>query len=468
MVTDCQALVHLNTKKTSNPQIARWATLLSEYDYEVRYRPGSKMSHIDALSRAPVGKPMDTESELINDKFGVLLTMTEQEYVITMQRSDQQLKELINILNKPNQANKPERQQVENYELKNGMLYRRVQQNGELRLLWMIPNAMRKAMVIKFHDQMGQFSVDRTVSKIMERYYFPGMRRYVRYHINCCPECVLTKQPNGIQRWKLQPIEPGRRPFEVVNVDHLGPYVRSKSGNAYIIVIIDNLTKYVKLFSVKDTGARTLIKAIKSFVLMFGLPKRIISDRGTAYTSRQFEEYCKEMGIKHSLISVRHPQSNGQVERVNRTLVPLLQVTAETEETWDRKLAEMENQLNNAVNKTIGDTPFHVLYGYYPSVNDGIIRHIVTDESYENVVQLQQQIRQRILDEHKCWKEKHASTHAEPIKYKLGEVVFLKRANVSTGESIKLQLKYRGPLVITEVLENDTYRVAAIRSQRDR
>jgi transposase InsO family protein len=73
--------------------------------------------------------------------------------------------------------------------------------------------------------------------------------------------------------------------------------------------------------------------------------------------------YCTEQEIKHSLISVRHPQSNGQVERVNGTLVPLLQVTAETEATWDKKIAEMECQLINAVNKTIGDTPFHVLYG---------------------------------------------------------------------------------------------------------
>jgi transposase InsO family protein len=102
---------------------------------------------------------------------------------------------------------------------------------------------------------------------------------------------------------------------------------------------------------------------------MFGVPRRVITDRGTAYTSRQFEMYCAGQGIRHSLISVRHPQTNGQMERVNGTLVPL-QVTAETEVTWDKKIAEMECQLNNAINKTIGDTPFHVLYGYYPSVTD--------------------------------------------------------------------------------------------------
>lgn len=138
----------------------------------------------------------------------------------------------------------------------------------------MVPNAMRKAIVIKFHDQMGHFALDRTVSKILENYYFPGLRRYVRYHINCCPECVLNKQPRRKQRWNLQPIIPGKRPF-----------VKSKSGNVYILIVVDNLTKYVKLYSVKDTTTKILIKSLKMFALNFGVPNKLINDRRTAYIS---------------------------------------------------------------------------------------------------------------------------------------------------------------------------------------
>lgn len=65
----------------------------------------------------------------------------------------------------------------------------------------------------------------------------------MRYHINCCPKCVLTKQPRRKQRWKLRPITPGRRLFEVINVDNLEPFIKRKSGNVYILVIVDNLTK---------------------------------------------------------------------------------------------------------------------------------------------------------------------------------------------------------------------------------
>jgi len=59
VVTDCQAIVHLNTQKTLNPQVARWATLLSEYNFDIKHRPGSKMDHIDALSRAPTSMSQD-------------------------------------------------------------------------------------------------------------------------------------------------------------------------------------------------------------------------------------------------------------------------------------------------------------------------------------------------------------------------------------------------------------------------
>jgi hypothetical protein len=138
-----------------------------------------KMAHIDALSRVPIEQPTDTENELISNKMGVMLTMTEEKHVITLQRSDQQLREIIDTLTK---SKEPEKQKLSDFELKKEILYRIVRVKGELRSLWMIPNAMWKAIVIKFYDHMGHFAVDRTVEKILEQYSFSAMRKYVRYH----------------------------------------------------------------------------------------------------------------------------------------------------------------------------------------------------------------------------------------------------------------------------------------------
>jgi len=88
IITDCQAIVHFNTQKTVDPQVARWVTLLSEYNYDAKHRPGMKMADIDALSRAPVDGPGDTDTEQVDERCGVFMTITEEEQVAVMQRTD--------------------------------------------------------------------------------------------------------------------------------------------------------------------------------------------------------------------------------------------------------------------------------------------------------------------------------------------------------------------------------------------
>jgi len=95
VIKDCQAIVHLNTQNILNPQVARWATLLSEYDFGIKHRPGNKMDHIDALSRALSSMSQDTETELLDEHMEVFIAMTEEDQVIAMQQSDVKLKTII-------------------------------------------------------------------------------------------------------------------------------------------------------------------------------------------------------------------------------------------------------------------------------------------------------------------------------------------------------------------------------------
>jgi len=192
IVTDCQAIVHLNTKKTVYPQVARWANLLSEYSYEIRHRPGIKMAHVDTLFRAPMNTSTDTEGEL--EELEVMITMTAEE---TMQRSDGNICSKFKILTKPTEERSLyEQREVKDYVIRQGIVYKKVKIKEEERQLWIAPNAMRKSIVVQCHDMAGHFALDRTVAKILE-YYFARMRSYVRVHIRCCPECILTKVPRG-------------------------------------------------------------------------------------------------------------------------------------------------------------------------------------------------------------------------------------------------------------------------------
>ncbi|KAK8784274.1 hypothetical protein V5799_009360 [Amblyomma americanum] len=474
LVTDCQALLYLNATKTLKPQIARWFDMLQEYTFDIRHRPGSKMEHVDAMSRAAVEDPSDPWDNVIADKLHMWMTISLHDQALIIQRTDEEIRRIATILEKKScDRTAEERALAQNFVLKEGRLFRETEANGKKKLLYVMPKTMRKSLCVKFHDLEGHFGLDRTISKISETYWFPGMRRYVREHIRRCFECLICKVPSGKEKGLLHPIPPGRRPFETIHADHLGLFVRSKKGNKYILVVIDNLTKYVRLFPSRDTSAKSVIKSCEDFTFSHGLPERIITDRGTCFTSKAFEEFCKARGIQHVLNSTRHPRANGQVERVNRTLVPTIMTTMDgnDQREWDIGLKGVEAFLNTSYNKSTGRTPFEVLFGYNPKFHDGVLREIAETEdnvAWTNPEQLQAEVRTRILDSQAKYKKRFDMRHCIGDTLKAGDVVVMRCAPEHTGEPTKTQPRYKGPLVVTEVKPNDTYGVAALKGTRSR
>ncbi|UYV74594.1 hypothetical protein LAZ67_12000217 [Cordylochernes scorpioides] len=467
VVTDCQALVYMNAKKTTNPQIARWYNLIQEYDFEIRHKPGEKMAHVDGMSRAPVDDPRDTMEEIVEKNLEVCLTITLEEQILMIQHSDPELRDLIQIFRKdPCDRTVGEQNRINDYSYKGGRLFRMVKNGEEERALYVIPKSMRKSLVVKFHDLMGHFATDRTVNKIKELYWFPSMKRYVRRHVAMCLECLFNKVPGGKQQGFLHPIKSGKRPFSIVHMDHVGPFVRSTKGNQELLVIVDNLTRFVRLSPVRNTSTQNVLKVMKSFVNDFGLPDKIISDRGSCFTSRQFEEFCRGNGIHHTLNSTKHPQGNGMVERVNRTVLSTIATSIEDprRKDWDLKIKEVERDLNNAVNKTTNKTPFETLHGYSPRFHDGILRRLADEDvdPWTEPDRIQESVRSQIENKQEIMKTYYDKKRCRTIQFEVGEIVVMRHVPKMTGEPTKAQPKYRGPLIITEVLPSDTYRVTQL------
>lgn len=157
VITDCQALTWLKDKKTLNPQMARWFNDLCEYDFEIRYRAGEKMTHVDALSRAPVDDEIrSTNSAGCLHEFGMYIAMTEHDRIVLIQRGDEHLRKLIAVLQKAEkERTREERESVENCVLDDGRLYQEVKKCGKTKRLYVIPCSLRKSVVIKFHDLNG-------------------------------------------------------------------------------------------------------------------------------------------------------------------------------------------------------------------------------------------------------------------------------------------------------------------------
>lgn len=452
--TDCQALVYLNAHRMK-PQLARWYAILMEYDFEIRHRKGEKMAHVDALSRAPVG-----EMEHLN--LGVYSLLEEHDKVLMIQRNDESISTLIDILRKNSEdRSQEERNKVQNYELDNGRLYRKVEVKGEQRLLYVIPPNMRKSIVVKYHNQMGHFSVDRTVQKILETCWFKGMRRYVRRHIHGCFECATEKTPGGKRPGPLHLVDPPSRPMERVHADHLGPFIKSTRGNSYILVFVDALTKFVTLYPVRSTTSKEAAMVFKHFIDRYGSPKVIVTDRGTAFTADEFEEFCSKRGIKHHLTSSKWAQANGQVERVNRTLVPVITTSLEYEEEWDSKIKEVERNLNLAVNQTTGKSPYRCLLGYTPRFQDAKFANEVVIEEYQRPEILQEEILKEIKEKQKKWKFRYDKKKCYE-QLSVGDIVMVKRSPEATGQPTKTQSKYKGPYVIISDLGCNIYKVKTL------
>lgn len=174
-------------------------------------------------------------------------------------------------------------------------------------------------------------------------------------------------------------------------------------------------------------------------------------------------EFCRQRSIKHTLNSTCHPQANGQVERANRTIVPLLSILSTDQERWDDKVGELERHLNTAVNKTSNKTPFEALHGYRPRYTGDVLSSFSrTRNDWTDPSEIQKQVFDAVANGQTRMKEHYDKRHHEGVKYDVGEVVVM-TCQPRADQPTKLQAKYRGrPLQVLKVLPGDTYRVAEV------
>ena len=108
-------------------------------------------------------------------------------------------------------------------------------------------------------------------------------------------------------------------------MDFLGPFPISRKGNKYILVITDQLTKWVEAYAVPDqTSETTTVKLVEEFVARFGALLEIHTDQGRNFQSDMFRAVCKLLGVTQTRTTPYHPVSNGQVERFNRSLLQMI------------------------------------------------------------------------------------------------------------------------------------------------
>ena len=189
------------------------------------------------------------------------------------------------------------------------------------------------------------------------------MREKVKEHIANCLRCVEYSPPSGKPEGLLHNIKKESIPFHTIHVDHMGPLEKSSQGNKHLLVIVDAFTKFVRLYACKSTKTEEVLRKLKEYFRAYSRPRRLISDRGTAFTSALFKDFMQSEKIEHILVAVGTPRANGQVERFNRVIAPALAKLSDVPTKWDREIERVEFSLNNTVCRATADTPSRLLFG---------------------------------------------------------------------------------------------------------
>ena len=189
------------------------------------------------------------------------------------------------------------------------------------------------------------------------------MREKVKKYIKNCLKCIEFSPPTGKPEGHLHSIPKGDLSFQTYHIDHYGPLEKTGKGYKYIFLIVDAFTKFIRLYPCKSTTTSEAIKHLKDYFQSYSKPRRIISDRGSAFTSDEFKNFLKQQTIQHILIAVGTPRANGQVERMNRFLTPILAKLSDSLEKWDRAIHSAEFSINNTICRSTGTTSSQLLFG---------------------------------------------------------------------------------------------------------
>lgn len=437
IVTDCRAFSQTMSKRDLCVRVARWALLLEEFKYSIEHRPGKNMAHVDALSRNPLPLCL-----IVSEcEQGLMARLREA------QKKDADLGKIFEAL---------ARGEASGYAIKGGVLYKEI--DDDMRVV--VPGGMQTKIIEKAHEQ-GHFGANKTEALIKNDYWIPNLRSKIEKIIQNCVACVLAERKHGKSECLLHPIEKGSVPLDTFHIDHLGPLPSTKKSYAHILVVIDAFSKFTWLYAVKSTSTVETINRLTKQSFIFGNPRRIISDRGSGFTSKEFEEYCRSEGIDHILTTTGIPRSNGQVERVNRALIPLLtKLAAPKHCEWYKYLVIAQLYLNTTLHRSIKTAPFRVLFGVHPRIRDNPnIKEILENEiltSFDDSRQeLRSQARENILKIQDENKRNYNKKRKKAFCYREGDLVAIKRTQ--QGPGLKLAHKYLGPYEIIKTLRNDRY-----------
>ena len=373
VVTDNNPLLYCMSSSKLNATTARWVGEFADFTFKIRYCPGPVHRDVDILSRLPLD--IDSYTQLCDrtvnmDSIDSLLKSAKSARIGTISaqtfhnksnirkleatsdcdsieindfRTAQLAHDEINsvmklILDGRNPSRDSKRNGTAYYrslvrsfrslQVIDGVLFRQVHGKSVL----VVPPKYTHLVLHELHTDMGHLGAERVYQLAKERFYWPNMRLdIINFTTKCCP-CIQDKRPQYHTQSPLKSISTSA-PFEMIGVDFLE--LEKSGGYRYLLVIVDHFARYAEVYPTRNKTAKTAAdKIYNQFVLRYGYPEKLHSDRGGEFTNAIWKELNSLCDIKKTQTTSYHPQGNGQVERFNRTLVQMLRTLSDGQKRY--------------------------------------------------------------------------------------------------------------------------------------
>lgn len=525
--TDHASLTWLLNFKEPEGQLARWLETLQDYNFEIRHRAGRLHANADALSRRPCEieecrhcqrvedrdaatpvvsalrtAPLNDNNAPLNDSVGDPHVPVNDDSLETIDpqqlRFDQSQDPVLSRVQDWVEAGQrpawttvsaldPETKalyaQWASLTSRDGLLHRRWQaprgHNNVFQLL--VPRQIRPRVLRLVHGSVGagHFGVTKTLHRLRSRFYWPGCRQDVELYVHRCDSCTAQKGPTRRSHAPLQQYQVGA-PMERVGVDILGPFPTTDQGNRYVLVAMDYFTKWPEAYAVPDQSAATTAERLVSEMFCrFGVPEELHSDQGRNFEAGVFSEVCRRLGIKKTRTTPLHPQSDGLVERFNRTLATQLAIlTSRQQRDWDHHLPLVLWAYRTAVQESTKCTPAALMFGHELRTPVDLVfgpppePELGGEPGLDYLYNLRERLRlvheltRKALSDAGSRQKRAYDSRCRGEDFVPGVQVWVYSPERKKGLSPKLMSQWVGPCTVLERLSDVVYRVRLVKRNR--
>jgi len=355
--------------------------------------------------------------------------------------------------------------QWERLKLLEGRIYRRWESVNGRQISYQLipPEGYREILMREAHTGLtgGHLGLRKSLEQIQRRAYWYEWRTEMERFCAKCDNCSRYWRGAPKRQAKLQVTEVGEL-WERIGIDLTGPHRMSRSGNVYILTVIDLFSKFAEAVPLRNKEAITVARALFDVILIrYGLPLQILSDLGSEFENSLMRELCRLMGIEKIHTTAYKPSTNGGIERFHRTLNGMLgKVVSESQRDWDERLPAVMAAYRASKHEATGFSPNYLMFGrenrapldllYGDPQPEETQRESYDQYALDKVEKMRESyavVRQH-LGSSAMRMKKYYDMRVRPKEFEVGSWVFFYNPRRYRNRSPKWQKLYTGPFLI--------------------